>query len=194
MRNIYLIGDSIRFGSTSGNSLGYGVFVKEQLAGKANVYAPDENCRFVQYTQRYLHEWAENVDRESIDTVHWNNGLWDVLRIQGDEPFTDLDIYVRLLERVYRRIRQLFPNAKVIFALSTAVVEELAKPDFLRFNREIEAYNAAARELMERLHVQINDLYSVTKDWGEEMHSDFVHFNEAGCRILAERVIEKIMA
>ena len=194
MKNIYLIGDSIRFGSTSGNSPGYGVFVQEKLAGKANVYAPKENCRFVQYTQRYLHEWAQEVDRESIDTVHWNNGLWDVLSIQGDGPFTDLDVYVRLLERVYRRIRQIFPHAKVIFALNTAVVEELAQPDFVRFNQDIEAYNAAARELMERLQVQVNDLYSVTKDWGEEMHSDFVHFNEAGCRILADRVIEAIMA
>lgn len=70
MKNIFLIGDSIRYGSSSGSSPGYGVYVKEKLAGIANVYAPDENCRFAQYTQRYLHEWAKGIDRESIDTVH----------------------------------------------------------------------------------------------------------------------------
>ena len=194
MKNVFLIGDSIRFGSTSGNSPGYGVYVKEKLAGIANVYAPNENCRFAQYTQRYLHEWAKDVDKESIDVVHWNNGLWDVLHILGDEAFTDIDIYVRILRRVHQRIRQLFPNAKVIFALNTAVIENLAKPDFCRYNQEIEAYNAAAAALMQELDVEINDLYSVTKDWGEEMHSDFVHFNEEASRILADKVIEKIMA
>lgn len=194
MKNIYLIGDSIRFGSTSGNSPGYGVYVKEKLQGIANVYAPDENCRFAQYTQRYLHEWAKDIDKENIDVVHWNNGLWDVLRILGDEPFTDLDVYVRVLRRVYQRIRQLFPNARVIFALNTAVIEEMAKPDFKRYNSDIEEYNHAAKKLMRELNVEINDLYSVTKDWGADMHTDFVHFNEEASRILADHVIEKVMA
>lgn len=36
MKNIYLIGDSIRFGSK--NSTGYGIYVKEKLKGIANVY------------------------------------------------------------------------------------------------------------------------------------------------------------
>ena len=194
MKNVFLIGDSIRFGSTSGNSPGYGGYVKEKLQGIANVYAPNENCRFAQYTQRYLHEWAKDMDGESIDVVHWNNGLWDVLRIMEDEPFTDADIYVRTLRRVYHRIRQLFPRAKVIFALNTAVIEEMCKPDFKRYNRDIERYNQAAVSLMEELHVEINDLYSVTKDWGEEMHTDHVHFTAAACEMLAEKVIERIMA
>ena len=188
MKNIFLIGDSIRFGSTSGNSPGYGVYVKEKLEGIANTYAPKENCRFVQYTQRYLHEWAKEIDGESIDVVHWNNGLWDLLHINGDAAFTDKDIYVRLLRRVYQRIRQLFPNAKVIFALNTAA------SDFIRYNKEIEEYNLAAAQLMQELGVAINDLYSVTKEWGPEMHSDWVHYNEEGSRILADKVIEKIMA
>ena len=38
MKNIYLIGDSIRFGALG--SPGYGVYVKEKLEGRANVYAP----------------------------------------------------------------------------------------------------------------------------------------------------------
>ena len=52
MKNIYLIGDSIRFGAPGSD--GYGMHVKEKLQGKANVYAPNENCRFAQYTLRYL--------------------------------------------------------------------------------------------------------------------------------------------
>lgn len=194
MKNVFLIGDSIRFGSTSGSSPGYGVYVKEMLQGKANIYAPNENCRFVQYTQRYLSEWVKDIDCAGIDVVHWNNGLWDVLHINGDDAFTDLDIYVRLLRRMHKRIRQTFPNAKIIFALNTSVIESMAEPDFTRYNAEIEAYNAAAADLMAELGVEVNDLYTVTKNMGLEMRADWVHYNEEGSRILAQKVVEKIMA
>ncbi|MBQ6875832.1 MAG: hypothetical protein IJN46_06320, partial [Lachnospiraceae bacterium] len=90
MKNIFLIGDSIRFGSKTVSeynnvklSPGYGIYVKEKLEGTANVYAPDENCRFAQYTLRFLHKWASKVPCEEIDIVHWNNGLWDALRLFG---------------------------------------------------------------------------------------------------------------
>ena len=188
MKNIYLIGDSIRFGAPG--SPGYGTFVKEQLQGKANVFAPDDNCRFAQYTLRYLHEWASNIDREKIDIVHWNNGLWDVLRLFGDEPLTDIDTYGIMLKRVYQRIKFLFPNAKVIFALSTAVVEEWGRPDFFRYNSEIRQYNKKAIEIMNELGVQINDLYTLSSGFDNSLHSDWVHFGVEGSKILADKVIE----
>ncbi|MBO5454237.1 MAG: hypothetical protein J6A69_09800 [Clostridia bacterium] len=191
MKNIFLIGDSIRFGAEP-NSPGYGVYVKEKLEGKANVYQPDENCRFAQYTQRYIWEWTNSFKGEDIDVVHWNNGLWDVLRLKGEEPFTPVDMYVQVLERVYRMIKIFMPNAKIIFATSTAVVEEWADPQFMRYNKEIEEYNAAAVSLMESLGVEVNDLYSITKDFDNSLHSDWVHYGEAGSKILADKVVEKI--
>ena len=123
MKNIMLVGDSIRYGShvvseVAELSPGYGIYVKEMLEGVANVYAPEENCRFAQYSLRFLQKWAKKVPAEEIDVVHWNNGLWDVLRLYDDEPLTPIEFYGDLLKRVYKRIRLLFPNAKVIFALS----------------------------------------------------------------------------
>ena len=50
MKNVLLIGDSIR--------IGYGKAVKRTLEGKANVYFPTENCRFASYVLRYLHEYG----------------------------------------------------------------------------------------------------------------------------------------
>ena len=88
------------------------------------MYSPNENCRFAQYTLREIHAWSHQVDAKKIDVVHWNNGLWDVLRILGDEPLTPLDMYVSMLERIYKKIRLLFPNAKIIFALTTSVIEK----------------------------------------------------------------------
>ncbi len=191
MKNVFLIGDSIRFGAEP-NSPGYGIYVKEKLDGIANVYQPSENCRFAQYTQRYIWEWTNEFNGEEIDVVHWNNGLWDVLRLKGEEAFTPVDMYVQTLERVYRMIKIFMPNAKIIFATSTAVIEEQADPQFMRYNKEIEEYNAAAVSLMERLGIEVNDLYAVTKDFDNSLHSDWVHFGEEGSKILAGYVTEKI--
>ena len=192
MKKIFLIGDSIRFGAPP-NSPGYGVFVQEKLAGQATVYAPNDNCRFAQYTLRYLHDWAGGLPKEEIDAVHWNTGHWDVLRLFGDEPFTDIEYYGETLKRIYKRIRFLFPNAKIIFALTTSVKEEWCSKDFARKNSDIEKYNQKAVEVLTPLGVEINDLYSVTKDFDDFWRSDFVHFREEGCKILANAVIEKIL-
>jgi hypothetical protein len=191
MKNVFLIGDSIRFGATG--SPGYGVYVKEKLENAACVYAPDENCRFAQYTLRYLHEWAATAPKEAIDVVHWNNGLWDVLRLFEDEPFTDIDYYGETLKRIYARIRFLFPRAKVIFALSTAVKEEWGSKDFFRYNRDIERYNQKAIEVLSPLGVEINDLYTVTQAFDDSLRSDWVHYGEEGSEILAKIVVERIL-
>lgn len=188
MKNIFLIGDSIRFGAPG--SPGYGVYVKEKLQGIANVYAPGDNCRFASYTLRYLHEWSSEIPREEVDVVHWNNGLWDALRLFGDEPFTDIETYGQTLKRVYQRIRLLFPKAKVIFALSTSVVEEWESPDFFRYNKEIEQYNQKAQEVMRELEVEVNDLYTISKGVDLSLRSDYVHYGEEGSAILADAVVE----
>ena len=200
MKKVLLIGDSIRFGAhanpeyDTAYSPGYGGYVEELLKGEYEVYAPDDNCRFAQYTLRYLYDWANTVEREKIDVVHWNNGLWDVLRVNGDEPLTPIDVYERMLGRVCDMIRKLFPNAKVIFALSTAVVEGWARPDFCRYNSDIERYNEVAKRVMAEKNVPVNDLYSITAAFDDSLHADWVHFNEEGSKILAHAVCEKIKA
>ena len=124
--------------------------------------------------------------------MHWNNGLWDVLRLLGDDPFTDLDYYGVLLVRLHKRVRLLFPNAKIIFALSTSVKEEWANKAFLRLNSDIEMYNKKAIEVLSPLGVTFNDLYTVTCGFEDSLRSDWVHFGEDGSRILADAVIKSI--
>ena len=195
MKKVFLIGDSIRYGidGENGYLYGYGYFVKEKLKGEMEVYAPDENCRFLQYTLRYLHEWAAKIeDWSAIDVVQWNNGLWDALRQFGEEPFTPLPMYKEYLVRVYKRIRLLFPNAKIIFALSTPVSEEMARPDFTRKNSEIEQYNQAAIEVMDTLGVPVNDLYTLASQIRGQYYLDWVHYNAEGSAILADKVIDAI--
>jgi hypothetical protein len=191
MKKIFLIGDSIRFGAPP-SSPGYGVYVKELLKDEAEVFAPNDNCRWVQYTFRYVHEWAANIPANEIDVVHWNNGLWDVLRLMGDEPFTEINDYGKMLVRVYDRIRSVFPNAKIVFATSTSVIEEWGNPDFMRYNKEINAYNEKAKEVLLPLGVKINDLYPLSCTLDAPYRTDWVHYNNEGSEILAKAVIKAI--
>ena len=198
MKSIYLIGDSIRFGASHTSaynftSPGYERYVREKLRGTANVFGPEENCRFAQYTLRFLHKWAGTVPAGQIDVVHWNNGLWDAVRLFDDEPLTPIDVYVSFLERIHKRIGLLFPNAKIVFALTTPVLEAKQSRIHGRRNSDIEAYNRAAAELMQKLNVPVNDLYSLAAGFDDLCWADATHFSEKGCSALADQVAAACM-
>ena len=168
MKNILLIGDSIR--------IGYDKAVKKSLEGKANVYFPAENCRFACFVLRYLHEYRNLVPEGKVDILHWNAGLWDCLRLFEEEPHTPLEVYAYYIDRICQRIQKLFPDAAVIFATSTSVQSERMDKDFKRYNEEVEKYNAAAVAVVEKYGFAVNDLYAVSARLPEEAHSDPVHY------------------
>ena len=168
MKNVLIIGDSIR--------MGYDKSVKKTLQGKANVIFPSDNCRFASYVLRYFHEYLGNVKGEDVDVIHWNAGLWDCLRLFEEEPHTPIEVYKYYVERICIRIKKLCPNARVIFATSTAVQSEKMSRDFKRYNEEIESYNEAAVSVVKKYGHEINDLYSLSKSLPEESHSDPVHY------------------
>ena len=190
MKTAFLLGDSI--------CQNYQKYVKECLKDKVNIIYTRDNGRFCQYTLRYLHEWIKgltNGNVESIDLVHFNCGLWDVLRLSNEDmPFTDEKLYEELLKRIYDRIRFLCPNAVVIYALTTEVIEPGFAPGIelgYRYNVDIARYNEIARKLFDGLNVEINDLWSVSRKLPREAHSDSVHFQtELGIKALGGKVVE----
>lgn len=190
MKKMFLIGDSIRLGAHEEE--GYGIILKRMLEGKAEVYYPDDNCRFALYTLRYLNEWAKKTGcADEIDFVLWNNGLWDTLHLTGEEfdaPFTSYEDYLKQMERVYKRIRYVFPNAKIAFVSSTNVIEDMAPPESTRDNEEIKKYNEGAKKLMEELGVGYIDLFPVAEKIPTELRSDWVHYKTEGSQILAEEI------
>ena len=183
MKNILLIGDSIR--------AGYDKAVRKTLEGIANVYFPEDNCKFAAYTLRYLHEYKSAlIAEENVDIIHWNAGLWDCLRLFGEDPHTPLDVYAYYIERICVRIRKLYPDAQVIFATSTSVLSEKMDPNFKRYNEEIEAYNAVAVEIVKKYGFAVNDLYAASKALPEEAHSDAVHYyTPMGTEAFANQVL-----
>lgn len=186
MKKILLCGDSIKFG--------YQKYVTGALEGVAEVYALAESARFAQHFLRWINEWKEKENiPEDVDLVHWNVGLWDVLRIMGDGVFTAPEFYSELLKRLHRRLSLLFPKAKQVFALSTTVVEERYEPPYQRYNADIEQFNQIAIKTLVPLGVEINDLYTLTKNAPQECRSDMTHFyTEKGILLVGGQVVKTI--
>ena len=208
---ILLLGDSIR--------MGYGEHVAKLMEGKAQVFYPRDNGRFLQYTLRELLDWKWNLHlQDGVDVVHWNNGLWDVGHLGAGsgatgeaeaatvqptihagyyeyekDNLTPPAMYEYMLGRVHQRIRNLFPTAKIIFAYTTSVLEDQA-PDFLyRSNAEIREYNAIARRVLEPEGVVFNDLYTFAEERLKKLHRDWVHFNEEGSHLIAQEIMDFIL-
>ncbi len=168
MRNVLLFGDSIR--------QGYDKSARKTLEGIANVYFPEENCKFAAELLRLLAE-EKFVENEKVDVVHWNAGLWDCLFLfYEEEPHAPIEIYKYYIERICKRIKIMYPNAKGIFATSVRVQSEKMPKDGIRYNEDIEKYNAAAVEIVKRYGFEVNDLYALSATLPPEAHSDFTHY------------------
>ncbi len=186
MKNILLIGDSIR--------MGYDKAVQKTLEGKAKVYFPEDNCRFASYLLRYVHDYCALAKDENFDIVHWNVGLWDCLRLFEEDPHTPVDVYAYYVERICVRIKKFCPDAKVIFATSTRVISEQMAKDFKRYNEDIEAYNRAAVEVVKKHGFEVDDLYAVSAALPESAHSDAVHYyTPAGTEALTNQVLSCLL-
>lgn len=186
MKNVLLIGDSIR--------MGYDQALAKTLEGTANVYFPEENCRFASYVLRYIHEYKALIKDGSVDVVHWNAGLWDCLRLFEEEPHTPIDIYTYYIDRICTRIKKVFPNAQVVFATSTRVQTDKMGKNFKRYNEEIEKYNDAAVAVVKKHGFTVNDLYAVSATLPDNAHSDPVHYyTPAGTEAFTNAVLSHIL-
>ena len=163
-------------------------FLRQKSAGRWAIHSPDENCQFAQYALRHVHQWAEHCPAPAIELVIFNCGLWDVLRMFGDDPLTPPDVYTLMLTRLNRRLRLLFPQAKLLFLTSTPTLEDLYTGPCLRKNADIRQYNALAQAVMERDGVAVLDLYTVAACFPESWWDDHVHFTAEGAQALAETI------
>ena len=210
MKNLLLLGDSIR--------MGYDSFVQEKLQGRANVYYSPENGRFAQFTLRELSYWKEvgSWPGMEMDVVHWNNGAWDCMHLNAcrggcppeeagelivpeglsgryyfdKDPVCPQEMYRYMLGRVATRIHQLFPKARIVFATTTQVIESMAVGAY-RSNADIEEYNCIAREVLTPRGIRINELGDFAYRHCRDMHpeGDWVHYTDQGYELLAGEVV-----
>ena len=182
-KTILLLGDSIR--------LGYGQIVREKLKDIAEVFYPEENCRFAYYTLRGICDWVKTVpDPAEVDIVHWNNGLWDLGQRDGREPLTPIDVYAATIGRIADEIRHYFPNARIVFATTTPLNPAVKSDWHTRGEPEVVRYNKAAIQALKGRNVAIDDLNDFVKRTGlSREQRDIVHFTPTGYNRLADEVI-----
>ena len=192
--NVLILGDSI--------SIGYTLFVREILSGKANVYRPlrksgPDNCGDTTMGKANIDKW---LGEKKWDVIHFNWGLWDLCyrhpkskekgkrdKVNGALS-TKPEDYERNLETLVARLKK--TGAKLIWAHTTLVPEG----EVGRFVGDDVKYNEIARRVMERNGVPINDLYTLTKGFPADhfVGPGDVHFTPAASAKLAEKVAEEI--
>jgi lysophospholipase L1-like esterase len=185
VKNVVLIGDSIR--------MGYQSTVQQALLNQADVWAPQENGGTSANVLAHLDKW---VLSRRPDVVHLNCGLHDLKTEFGSgTQAVPLDAYTANLSTIFRQIRQQ-TTATLIWAATTPVNERWHhdnKP-FDRFEADVQAYNQRACEIAAQFDVQIDDLYQVAMRAGRDtiLLQDGVHFAQDGYALLGQAVANAI--
>jgi len=179
---VLIVGDSI--------SIGYTPRVRRLLDGVANVHRPKTNCRWSAYGDENIEEW---VGDSKWDVIHFNFGLWDWYGWRQDVKATP-ESYAKCLESIILKIRKK-SDAKLIFGITTppCIVEERNAHIVVSEDRAKE-FNRAARAVMEKHKVGINNLYDLIIKRRAELQraENDVHYNDQGRDILAQRVASRI--
>ena len=181
---VLIIGDSI--------SIGYTPRVRKLLDGVANVHRPKTNCRWSAFGDEHIGEWVGEGD---WDVIHFNFGLWDWYGWRQDCKATP-ESYAKSLDSIIRKIRAK-SEARLIFGVTTppcVTAERNAK--IVVSEERAEEFNKAAREVMGRNKVGINDLYEVIRGKRAQLQkgANDVHYNDAGRDLLAAKVASRIKA
>ena len=182
---VLLIGDSI--------SMGYTVPVRAQLAGKANVHRPLENCGDTARGVKSLDKW---LGTGKWDVIHFNFGLHDLKYLDAAGQLAPPDKgkqvasvaeYEANLRTIVARLKQ--TGAKLIFATTTPVPAGTTG----RVADDSVRYNAVAVRVMRELGVALNDLHAfVLPRQAQTQRPANVHFTDDGSAQLAETVVSRI--
>lgn len=187
MKKVFLIGDSVR--------QGYDRCVKAALKDTAEVSYPSDNSMYSVHVLRWLNEYKRQYKLpDDLDCIHWNAGLWDTLTFPGVGIVTPLGVYKDNIDRICRRMRDLFPKAVCVFATSTPVIESrFDKSSVIRYNRDVEEYNEAAVRIVKSWGGQIDDLYSKLAGAPGDFYIDTTHpYTEAGTKLLTDAVVKSV--
>ena len=185
---ILIIGDSI--------SIGYTPFVKDYFKDKAVVTHNPGNAGHSGMGLENIREW---VGEEDWDIIQFNFGLWDLCyrhpdselygnrdKVNGKITFS-IDEYKANLDSIVTILKEI-SDAELIFVTTTYVPGEEGG----RYENDVRKYNKAAKKVMRKHSVLINDIYkesiSIHKENG--IGADDVHYKEEGNVQLSKCIID----
>ena len=178
---VVLIGDSIR--------MGYQPLVARKFE-EAEVWGPAANCRHSLWALDHFEEWVASQDP---DIVHVNFGIHDC-SIQSDGEHQILLAQYRLcLQRFISKVKEL-TNAQMIWATTTPLYtpDEGVPPSLwkVRVEAEVDRYNAAALEIVQKEGLPVNDLHDVIlrNDFARCLREDGCHMTDFGNDVLSDAV------
>lgn len=175
---VLLIGDSI--------SIGYTPATRKLLAGVANVHRIPENGGPTSNGIAKIDKW---LGAGKWEIIHFNWGLHDIKLDTGmhQVPIEQYEKNLRTLVKAAMKAT----GAKLIWASTTPVPEGKLSPK--RDDKDVVAYNAVAKKIMQEESVAINDLYAFALPRLKEIQRPVnVHFTDPGSAVLAEEVATAI--
>ena len=204
MKNVLLIGDSIR--------LGYQALVGDLLGKNVRIYAPEENCRFTKFALWGMFSWIEGFGCPKIDAGHFNTGIWDLHRCTADgENFSSPEEYGRDIRRLAIQMKSYTEKvcfANIIPGGSGLDREEEINPlintdaGFVKvrltapmneWNADVVRYNRVSEAVMKDMGIPVNDMYSaLAADTEKYIGADGIHPTAEGFELLAKMTAEKI--
>lgn len=189
---VMLIGDSISVGYTDG--------VREELAGKANVYRVQGNAGPSSSGVQRVDEWIASGNGR-WDVIHFNFGLHDIKLGTGgkdNRPYPTADGHQVPADEYERNLREIVAKLKrtgaaLIWCSTTPIPQGKLDPP-RRPGDEI-TYNQIARKVMIENGVLIDDLYTAALSLipGIQLPAN-VHFTKEGSAVLARHVAASIKA
>lgn len=185
---VLIIGDSI--------SIGYTPFVETDLSEYAEVFHNAGNAKFTDNGLDSIDSWLAVGE---WDVIQFNWGLWDLCyrhpdsKVQGkrdkvngtvtntvEQYASNLDALVTILESK--------TDAKLIFVTTSYVPVDEAG----RYSEDAIKYNAAAKEVMKKHSVIVNDIFEKTIPIHHELGkgSDDVHYTEEGYEAISKYITD----
>jgi hypothetical protein len=171
-------------------SVGYTHAVQQELADIANVYRIPANGGDTKSALKNLQKWLAGTH---WDVIHFNWGMNDLKRKKktesGETPpnRVKLEQYASNLDQI---VTQLEKSAESLIWASTTIVPDSAKS---RISGDEILYNQAALKVMEKHPtVEIDDLFSLSKDHPEDRKPKSVSFSKDGQKRQGVQVAKSI--
>jgi lysophospholipase L1-like esterase len=184
--SVYVIGDSI--------SIQYGPSLERNLKGVAQYHRKEgldeailnldeplgANGGDSGRVLRYLKACSEKEKLQRFDLFCLNCGLHDIkIKKDTQQIQTSQDDYRKNLLDVVDIAQQL--TDQLIWMTTTCVDDDKhvqrTNFEYSRYQKDIDAYNAIAVEVMNEKNVKVIDLAAFTLRCGEDLHYDGVHYN-----------------
>lgn len=185
---VLIVGDSI-----SMERSGFFKGLVERIGDRYDIVHNPGNASNSAHVAANIRKWVEAA---SPDIIHINCGLHDI-KFHRDKKALAIppDQYERNLRRIAGYLKGL-KNTKIVFALTTPVVDEWhhANKPFDRRETDVRHYNTIARRVMSEHGITISNLYQPIIEAAPEscLVKDGVHMNGKGNRILADTVAKTI--